>query len=71
MKKICAIVLVFAILLTMSGCSGHILTTKCKIKSTVHSDEFGYGAYAKVITTDDFTGETISVEEVYEFNNES
>ena len=71
MKKICAIGLVCVMLLTMSGCSGHILTTKCKTTSTVHSDEFGYGTYTKVITTDDFTGETVSVEEVYEFNNES
>lgn len=69
MKKICVIMLVCVILLSITGCSKHLLTTKCKIDVPVYSEEFGEGIYTKIITTDDFTGETISIEEVYEWDN--
>ena len=73
MKKICIVILVCIVLLGTTGCSKHILTTKCKTSAPVHSEEFGDGTRATIITTDDFTGETISIEieEVYEWDSVS
>ena len=69
MKKICIIMLVCAVLLSITGCGKHILTTKCKSSVPIYSEEFGEGTCTKIITTDDFTGEIVSIEEVYELDS--
>ena len=69
MKKICVVILVCIVLLSITGCGKHILTTKCKTSAPVYSEELGNGTYTKIITTDDFTGETVSIEEVYEWDS--
>ena len=71
MKKFCIFMVVCLVLLSTTGCSKHILTTECKISAPVHSEGFGDGTRTTIITTDDFTGETISIEEVYEWDSAS
>lgn len=69
MKKICVVILVCIVLLSTTGCGKHILTTKCKTGAPVYSEELGEGTRTTIITTDDFTGETVSIEEVYEWDS--